>query len=271
MTPAQVVVEVALVGEEQDGHAFGTLQAATTVSAMTGHRLLSGTESRLRIAPWRGDASIAHLVPARGRPTPAAVASAVDAAVAKGYEEALTPALSPRDQAPFLAAGFEVHERLLLFVRPLQELPTSESTARLRRGRLGDHTRVLAVDAAAFPAFWRLGRQGLGDALSATPSARLRVVDGPEDTLVGYAVTGRAGSRGYLQRLAVDPDHQGGGLGSALVIDGLRWLRRWGVKQVLVNTQEANEPAVALYRHLGFRLQPEGLAVLRRRVGPASR
>ena len=39
---AEVVVEVPLVGQEQDGHALGTLQAATTVADMTGHRLLPG-------------------------------------------------------------------------------------------------------------------------------------------------------------------------------------------------------------------------------------
>ena len=88
--------------------------------------------------------------------------------------------------------------------------------------------------------------------------------------IVGYAVTGRAGPRGYLQRLAVHPDHQRAGLGGALVVDGLRWLRRWGAKEVLVNTQEGNEPAVRLYEALGFELRPEGLAVLRLALGEAS-
>ena len=88
--------------------------------------------------------------------------------------------------------------------------------------------------------------------------------------VVGYAVTGRAGPRGYLQRLAVHPDHQRAGLGGALVVDGLRWLRRWGAKEVLVNTQEGNEPAVRLYEALGFQLRPEGLAVLRLALGRRS-
>ena len=66
------------------------------------------------------------------------------------------------------------------------------------------------------------------------------------------------------------PDHQRAGLGGALVVDGLRWLRRWGAKEVLVNTQEGNEPAVRLYEALGFQLRPEGLAVLRLAVGEAS-
>ncbi|MGH9274339.1 MAG: GNAT family N-acetyltransferase, partial [Acidimicrobiales bacterium] len=111
---------------------------------------------------------------------------------------------------------------------------------------------------------------GLDDALGATPSARLRVVarvDG--EGVIGYAITGRAGSRGYLQRLAVDPAAQRRGIGAALVIDGLRWLRRWGAHEVLVNTQVDNGAALALYEAMGFRRQPDGLAVLRRDLDTA--
>ena len=76
-------------------------------------------------------------------------------------------------------------------------------------------------------------------------------------------MTGRAGRRGFLQRLAVDPAREGHGLGRALVLDGLVWLRRRGVERVVVNTQEANQRALALYEQLGFRRQHAGLAVLR--------
>ncbi len=78
----------------------------------------------------------------------------------------------------------------------------------------------------------------------------------------GYGLVGRAGQRGYVQRLAVHPDAQGRGLGRALVVDGLWWLRRWRVREALVNTQEGNSRAVTLYERLGFRHRPGGLAVL---------
>ncbi len=239
---------------------------------MTGHRLLSGTDARLRIAPWRGDATTAHLTPGRSRPTPAALARALDELTAGRYRAALTAALPPVEQRPFLDAGFEVHERLHLLVRALDDLPPLEWTpAELRRGHQSDRARILAVDVAAFPPFWRLDAPGLEDALAATPSARLRVAVDPHqpEPVTAYAVTGRAGPRGYLQRLAVDPPVQGCGVGASLVVDGLRWLKRWGAKEVLVNTQEGNLAAVRLYERLGFDLQPEGLAVLRRSFGEA--
>src|SRR5688572_25005395 len=206
---------------------------------MTGHRLLPSTDPRLRVTPWRGDTTVAHLTPGRGRPTLASVRRAIDEAVSSGYQSAITAALAPGDQLPFLEAGFEVHERLHLLVRGLDDLP-DVAPAELRRGHHADRPRVLRVDAEAFPSFWRLDGPGLADALAATPSARFRVAVDQRRRIVGYAVTGRAGPRGYLQRLAVQPDHQRAGLGAALVIDGLKWLRRWSAKEVLVNTQEDN-------------------------------
>ena len=243
------------------------------MASMTGHRILSGTDARLRIAPWRGDSRTAHVTPARGRPTPAAIERAVAELSSGHYAVAVTAALPPLEQRPFLDAGFEVHERLHLLVRTLDDVPPwAVAPADLRRGHLADRSDLLRLDAAAFPRFWQLDNDSLDDALAATPSARLRVAIGHREPrpLLGYAITGRAGPRGYLQRLAVDPPAQRAGIGANLVVDGLRWLRRWGAKEVLVNTQEGNDDAVGLYERLGFRLQPGGLAVLRRDFGEAS-
>jgi GNAT superfamily N-acetyltransferase len=65
-----------------------------------------------------------------------------------------------------------------------------------------------------------------------------------------------------VQRLAVHPAVQGRGIGAALLSDGLRWLRRWGARDALVNTQEGNHRSLRLYQRAGFVLQPDGLAVL---------
>ena len=81
---------------------------------------------------------------------------------------------------------------------------------------------------------------------------------------MAYSVTGRAGSRGYLQRLAVAPSWQDQGLGTLLVADSLDWLRLRGVQTVLVNTPPDNERALALYRRCGFAVESDRLAVLQR-------
>ena len=80
--------------------------------------------------------------------------------------------------------------------------------------------------------------------------------------LAGYAITGRAEQRGYVQRLAVAPDVEGRGIAAALLVDGLRWLQRRSTLEAVVNTQEGNERSMRLYQRTGFVVQPEGLAVL---------
>ena len=218
---------------------------------------------RLRVGPWRGDDRVAYLAPVGDgpAPTPDTVRRAVAGLADRGYREAVTAALGPLEAQGFLLAGFEVHERLHLLARDLRDLPASPPVP-LRRGRHRDRPAVLAVDARAFSAFWRLDDAGLDEALAATPTSRFRVTE-VDGAVVGYAVTGRAGRRGFLQRLAVEPEREGLGLGRALVLDGLGWLRRRGVERVVVNTQEANQRALALYEQLGVRRQNAGLAVLK--------
>jgi len=219
---------------------------------------------RMRIGPWRGDPSVAQVVPAPGsRPSPALIERCLTGLADQGYRTVLTPALTWQECQPFLAASFTVHERLHLLRRELLELPDPRPTpVRLRRGRRRDLPAVLAVDADAFDPFWRFDADSLTDARRATPSTRFRVAG--EGSILGYAVTGRAGSVGYLQRLAVHPRHQRRGLGRALVGDALRWAARRGATTMLVNTQEANRPALALYEALGFVREEHGLVVLQR-------
>ncbi len=239
---------------------------------MTGHRILAGANSKLRVTPWRGDVTTAYLTPTRGRPSLAIIEQCLSELPGAGYDSAITAALTGVDQIPFLQSGFSVLERLHLLKRTLYDIPRLRvSNVELRRTRPAEQPAILAIDAASFPPFWRLDDSGLTDAIAATPSARLAVAvtRSHEATIVGYAITGRAGPRGYLQRLAVDPEAHRQGIGSALVADGLRWLRRWGAREITVNTQEDNGSALALYARLGFRMQPDGLAVLRRSLdGP---
>lgn len=256
--------------------------APTEVLAWEGERAQAG--------PWKGRSwgthdRIAHLTPLhRGTTTaimdpigpgvdPVCVPSArflrrcLETLAARGYTSVVTPALSVVEARAFAAVGFEEHERLLLLAHDLTNLSPRPAVRRhpIRSGHRG---QVLALDATAFDVAWRLGEAGLDDALVATPSSRLRVAlrqgsTSARPAVSGYAVSGRAGPHGYLQRLAVHPAHRREGLGSSLATDGLRWMRRHGAERAMVNTQPANEPALSLYLRLGFQLQPSDLRVLR--------
>jgi ribosomal protein S18 acetylase RimI-like enzyme len=234
----------------------------------SGLEVVRWTSGRIRIGPWHGDERIAYVSPVGdGRELqPSDIESTLRRLADAGYQEAITAAIGPGEARSFLEVGFEVHERLHLLARDLHRLPDAPP-ADLRRARRKDVARVLQIDGAAFDEFWRLDEAGLEEALSATPSSRFRVATRPgRGPIVGYAVCGRAGRRGFVQRLAVDPAEEGHGLGRALLLDGLQWLKRRGVERVVVNTQVTNERALALYERLGFRRQPGGLAVLEKRL-----
>ena len=220
---------------------------------------------QVRTGPWRGDHRIAYLAPTAQQPAPSAefIRRCLEMLAQRGFTRVVTGALSPLEQTGFLAAGFEVEERLHLLGHDLRELPTATATPLMRRARRRDRPGVLAVDHAAFPTFWRLDSVGLDEALSATPRTRFRVTTHAGlSGLSGYAICGRAGARGYVQRLAVHPSLQGQGVGRALMVDGMEWLKRRGVQRAMVNTQVGNDVALALYERLGFRLESVGLSVL---------
>ena len=231
---------------------------------------------RLRLRPLAGEAGTGLLIlltPGRAV-SDSAAAAAAESAAARGYRRLRTSALSRPESEPFLKAGFEPRHQLALLSRPIQarelqdDPPRPNSSFAINTARRRDHPVVLAVDHAAFEPFWQLDNAGLQDALRATPFRHFRVArQGGGGEPIGYAISGRSGPVGYLQRLAVSPSRQGQGAGAALVVDGLRWLARWGATQTWVNTSQQNTGALRFYERLGFELHPPGLQVLELDLG----
>jgi ribosomal protein S18 acetylase RimI-like enzyme len=221
---------------------------------------------RIRTGPWRGDHQVAFLAPVPDAPVPSAdfVRRCLTMLADRGFTRVVTAALSPLEQGGFLAAGFAVEERLHLLGLDLDGLPPLPANISLRRLSWHDRTPVLQVDRASFETFWQFDEGGLGEALRATPRTRFRGVFPPDpgDRLAGYAICGRSGPRGFVQRLAVDPGFQHQGFGRALLLDGLHWMRRRHVRRAVVNTQLGNAAALSLYQQIGFRREPSGLSVL---------
>ena len=182
---------------------------------------------------------------------------------AAGFTSARTGAVSHQEAQALLARGWRVAAHLHLLTHAMDRLPPAHPRTgpRLRRAGEADVDVAVELDNAAFPDEWRLGRPGLVDALRATPQSRFRMASGPEGA-VGYAISGRAGREGYIQRLAVAASHRRTGLGRALTLDGLRWLKRRRVRSASVNTFVGNEAALRLYRSLGFVEVRPGLMVL---------
>jgi ribosomal protein S18 acetylase RimI-like enzyme len=193
-----------------------------------------------------------------GPVTPDLVRALCTDLAAESVHHLVTNAMSPADAAPFLDAGFRIQAELDLLARPLGEPLSREA----RTHRTRDRAAVLALDHIAFGADG-FDAAALDAALHATTAVRLRVV-GRGSIPQGYAITGAAGRRGYVQRLAVHPDARRRGIGGALLADGLRWARRRGAQEAVVNTNRDNTGARLLYESHGFVELPIGLVVLER-------
>lgn len=181
---------------------------------------------------------------------------------AAGFTTVRTGAV-PSSAAPvFEAAGFTgVQTLVLLEHTALDEV----DRPRARRQRLdaSAHEQAATIDLAAFGRPWAVDPLAIVDIRRATVAHRARRID-VHRQMAAYAVSGRDGRDGFLQRLAVHPDVQHRGLGRALTLDSLRWMRRRRVRRALVNTHTENEAARALYDRVGFYALPDPLIVFER-------
>jgi len=229
---------------------------------------------RARIGTWPYHPDIAHLVLLDHNmvPHPHHVRDWIDEAGRRGARAIRTGAVFPRAAPAFLAAGFVEIDRLALLDLDLVRttFPTPDAPHRLhrlRRTRLGAAARV---DAAAFGTTWGNDATALAEINDATPHHRARHVMRHGDT-VAFAISGRARTVGYVQRLAVHPDHRRDGIGRQLLHDALGWMRRRGVTRVMVNTAVDNTAALRLYDGFGFRRSDDTLVMLELDLAPDRR
>jgi len=225
------------------------------------------------VRPWPHDPSVAHLVvldvassPTVDQIVELTMQTFTDQSIRSIRTSALFP--GPRDQ--FSEAGYRTCERLALLERPVDRIEpirrrSSSVAAPIRIARLSPRrlTEAATIDQAAFPDGWGNTAGTLNNIVSATPKQRSRTALAGSIP-VGFAITGLAGMTGYLQRLAVHPDHHRQGIARALVDDLLMWLQRRRASTVLVNTGVDNTPALNLYRSMGFRDRRDELVIMER-------
>ena len=222
-----------------------------------------------RVRPWAFEPNVAHLVLYNQSrlPTPSDITEWIDGLRAAGYDTVRTGAVGAQVGARFERLGFEAIQSLVLLEnKNVSSLKTtSPKNSGVTRLATDDDHDASRVDVAAFGAGWCIDRVGIGDVRSATPRHRARAVRANGE-LISYAISGRDGRNGYIQRLAVSPAHQHQGHGVSLVTDSLRWMARWRVQRALVNTHTGNDAALALYHRLGFSDLGDRLHVYERRI-----
>jgi ribosomal protein S18 acetylase RimI-like enzyme len=73
-----------------------------------------------------------------------------------------------------------------------------------------------------------------------------------EERVVACVMAGYEGHRGWLNYLAVAPEHQRHGWGRALVTEAERLLRSAGCPKINLQVRVANAGVVEFYRRLGY-------------------
>lgn len=101
------------------------------------------------------------------------------------------------------------------------------------------------------PLVWRYAIEDAGDGAMVWR-------DG-EGHLVGFNMVHRSGSEGWMGPLAVRPDRQSQGLGSAMVRTGIEWLRAQGATTIGLETMPRTVDNIGFYSRLG--LVPSHLTV----------
>ena len=159
-----------------------------------------------------------------------------------------------------------VAERTLLILRkefdgPV-EIEAVPDGVTLRAFRAGDEDPIVAVNARAFahhPEQGAMDRADLDRRMSSDwfDPEGLFVAE-RSGQVVGFHWTKidtlpSIGPVGEVYVVGIDPDAQGGGLGKALTARGLRHLQDAGVAEVILYVEGDNEPALAVYRKLGFK------------------
>ncbi len=153
-------------------------------------------------------------------------------------------------------------ERDLRDLPPPPEIPAGFHFAAWHRELLDAHAQIKAqcfhdeLDALVFPS---LGSPDGCRELMHNISARVEFV--PEATWLLVGPFGPCGTvqgmrdrgLGAIQNLGVAPDHRGRGLGRLLLLKALYGFRTAGLRRAYLEVTVRNEPAMCLYKEIGFR------------------
>lgn len=118
---------------------------------------------------------------------------------------------------------------------------------------------VLAVEQACFATLWR---RDAADFLDVAQSYPYFVVAEDDSGILGYQFNAVDAVTGYLVRIAVHPRAWGTGVGTRLMAEAVHYFQQRRVWKIVLNTEEENHRAHALYEWFGFQLiEPRGFVL----------
>lgn len=188
----------------------------------------------------------------------------LDELVADGEEEFWAHGNLPGAQALAASAGLTVARELLVLRLTFDGPPAPERPVEgvtLRTYQPADADQLIAVNARAFAHHPEQGAMDRADFDRRTSAewfdpAGLFIAE-RDGKIIGFHWTKIEGSpegqrTGEVYVVGIDPDAQGGGLGTALTARGLRHMFDLGIRTVDLYVEGDNAPALKVYKNLGF-------------------
>lgn len=123
----------------------------------------------------------------------------------------------------------------------------------IRRMRESDLPSVRAIEARSFSNPWS-DNTFRGEIQNTAVSFPMVVVRRPGDEVVGYIVYWQIRDDVQVNNIAVHPDCRGLGLGEALMRYAIDRTREAGAAFMTLEVRRSNEPALTLYKKLGFEI-----------------
>ena len=138
---------------------------------------------------------------------------------------------------------------------------------RIRPYAAGDETAVIELwEKCRLTRPWNDPRKDIARKLAVQPELFLVGMLG--EAIVATAMAGYEGHRGWVNYLAVSPEHQRRGLGKTLMRDVEKRLMERGCPKLNVQVRAANSEALQFYRRLGY-AQDEAVALGKRLIPDA--
>lgn len=121
----------------------------------------------------------------------------------------------------------------------------------ITHARPDDLAGIVELEKVGFDAGDQWSENAWAEELAGTDRCVLARLD-REARIIGVATFRCVGEMADLNRVIVRPDVRGQGIGASLVRAGLDWASAVGARRMLLEVRPDNEPAIALYRRLGF-------------------
>jgi ribosomal protein S18 acetylase RimI-like enzyme len=147
--------------------------------------------------------------------------------------------------------GWEkIQEVVQLDWNPKSRVSAPEKSAKdIRKLRIDDIAKTKLVDDAGFKPIWRQSFAALKNAYHHADYATVFHVN---NQIIGFQISTLERKRAHLARIAVLPEFQKMGVGSALVNDLIAHYTGKGIFRISVNTQSDNKKSLAFYKQLNF-------------------